>query len=278
VINLVGLASGAYRFEVKAVASEGRESATPATADFVILSPIWTRWWFIAAGICMSAALAAWLHRRRLHHALELERIRTRIATDLHDDVGASLSQIAILSEVAHRSHHNGEDHVPRILQEIAGTARGLVDSMSDIVWAIDPEHDRIDVLSYRMRRFAEDLCGGYQVSLTFRAPHAGNLSADAHLRREVYLILKESLHNAIRHSECTEARVDLQINQHEICLTVSDNGRGFDAMSKNDGHGLKSMRERAKRLGGTVNWESDSTGTCVILRAPLAPRHVRTA
>jgi len=278
VINLVGLASGAYRLEVKAVANDGHESPIPATAEFVILSPMWTRWWFIALSICLSTAFAAWLHRRRLQHALDLERVRTRIATDLHDDVGASLSQIAILSEVANQGHHNGANHVSGILQEIAGTARELVDSMSDIVWAIDPEHDHVDDLSFRMRRFSEDLCLGSGISLTFRAPQGGNVTADAHLRREVYLILKESLHNAIRHSGCTEACVVLQIEGQQLCLTVSDNGLGFDPVSSRNGHGLKSMRDRAIRLGGTIDWQPGLTGTSVVMRVPLAAPRVRTA
>ena len=267
VVNLVGLEPGTYRFEVKAVAGDGRESAVPATAEFLILPPIWARWWFIFLTSWLALAAAWSLHRRRLSRALEFERIRTRIATDLHDDVGSGLSQIAILSEVAHRE---GANHLPENLLNIARTARELVDSMDDVVWAIDPGHDRIDDLSHRMRRFAEDLCGARNITLTFRAPERGSMAADAYVRRELYLILKEGLNNAVRHSGCTHAAVEFRIEQHAVHLTISDNGRGFDPASSTNGRGLKSMRERARRLDGVIDWQSGPAGTSLRFGAPL--------
>jgi len=270
VVNLVGLGPGSYRFEAKAVASDGRENEDHATAEFVVLAPLWTRWWFLSLAASAASAMAFWLHRRRLYQALQLERVRTRIATDLHDDVGSSLSQIAILSEIVRRQSHNGAEEIRQILSDIAGTARELVDSMGDIVWAIDPEHDQMDDLSHRMRRFAEDMCAAREIALSFRGPDSCRMAADAHLRREVYLVLKESLNNVIRHSGCTEAKVDFRLEHHSLRLTISDNGRGFDLAAATRGHGLKSIRERARRLGGIVTWQSGPDGTSVELRAPL--------
>jgi signal transduction histidine kinase len=201
---------------------------------------------------------------------VELERMRTRIATDLHDDIGSSLSQIAILSEVVHRNARAGAPDANGILAEIAGTAREMVDSMGDIVWAIDPEHDHIGDLTHRMRRFAEDLCGAAEIGLTFRGPDSGKGVAGALVRRQVYLVLKESLHNAVRHSGCDQVRIEFRADGGELHLTVADNGLGFDPAAASGGQGLKSIRERARRLGGSVEWRSGARGTTVEFRAPL--------
>jgi signal transduction histidine kinase len=249
--------------------------------DFVVLAPVWQRWWFLAILAVLGAVAAYALHRWRLARVVELERVRTRIATDLHDDIGSGLSQIAILTEVVRRKGEAGARAVPEALSEIAGTARELVDSMSDIVWAIDPEHDRIGDLTHRMRRFAEDLCGAAGIALTFRAPDSGkSVVVGALVRRQVYLVLKESLNNAVRHSGCNEALVEFRLEGGDLRLTVADNGRGFDpdAASANGGHGVKSIRERARRLGGSVEWKSLPGGTAVELRAPLGRRGGRVS
>src|SRR5262249_51318768 len=146
------------------------------------------------------------LHRRRVGQLIELERVRTRIATDLHDDIGSSLSQVSVLSE-AIRRRIGPDPTLSETLQIIAGLSRDLVDSMNDIVWAINPRRDHLSDLIQHMRRFASDVLTAAEVEFTFLAPspqHDIKLGAD--MRREIFLILKESVNNAVRHSCCGEA------------------------------------------------------------------------
>jgi ligand-binding sensor domain-containing protein/signal transduction histidine kinase len=267
------LSPGTYRFLVRAVSSEGAASREPASVAFTVLPPFWRSWWFLAACVLMVLLVLYTLHRYRLAQLLEVANLRTRIATDLHDDIGASLSQIAILSEVAQRPRSAGQSRGEPPLAEIAGISRGLVDSMGDIVWAINPEHDRLANLAHRMRRFATDLLGGQDVAVRFgiRVAEGGRL--DANVRRQVYLIYKEAVHNVARHSRATAVEIDLETGEGGLRMRVADNGRGFDPEAEQEGHGLSSMRKRAAALGGRLEWQSSpGAGSVLILRVRLEP------
>jgi PAS domain S-box-containing protein len=209
------------------------------------------------------------LQRSREERFRELERVRQRIATDLHDDIGSSLTQISIMSEVA--QNRAGGDNVPA-LSTIANSSRELIDAMSDIVWAINPQKDHLSDLNQRMRRFAADVLTARNVELDFRAPlQDKDLELGANIRREIFLIFKETVNNMVKHSGLTRAEIDFQMADGNLVLRVSDNGQGFDTQSESDGHGLMSMRERTAALGGQMEITSTpGQGTTIILRAPL--------
>ena len=269
-VNYANLSSGSYRFMVRAVTTDGVVSSSPAIVAFVIQSPVWQRGWFRLLALALTACLFYAVYRYRLSRLLEMERLRTRIATDLHDDVGSTLSQIAILSEVVTRRTET-DDQVQR-LPDIAHLSRELVDSMSDIVWAIDPEQDRFGDLAHRMRRFAGDLLTGGGVRLQFRVPEdAEDPQIGADIRRQIFLLFKESLNNAARHSGCTELQIDFSVGKSVLSLTVQDNGKGFAEGCISKGHGLSSMRRRAAQLGGSLDIDSaPGRGVTVRLRVPL--------
>ena len=203
---------------------------------------------------------------------MRTERLRSRIATDLHDDIGASLSQIAILAEVARRRAEQTGPGVAEPLASIAATSRDLVDAMSDIVWAVNPRTDSLSDLTHRMHRFAEETLGGADIALQFTAPPDDvDLKIGADLRRELYLILKESVNNIARHSGASHAVVELTLARHELRLVISDDGRGFDPAVSVDGNGIASMRKRAAAFGGVFAIESTAgRGTRVTLAANL--------
>lgn len=214
-----------------------------------------------------------WLaYRYRVTQLLKLEQVRTRIAADLHDDIGSNLSRIALLSEVVRQQVSEPDSPVTERLALISSVARESVDAMSDIVWAINPKRDRLRDLTQRMRRFAEDAFNARHIEFRFRAPSPEqDLALGADLRREVFLIFKESVHNIVRHSACTEADIDFQVEGGWLVLSMSDNGKGLDVSQSSHGHGVHSMRQRAKNLGGTLEITSqDGQGTAVVLRAPL--------
>ncbi len=228
------LSPGKYRFLVRAVGPDGAGVGSPASVSLNILPPVWQRWWFLALAALVAGSVIYRVARARARRALLLERVRTRIATDLHDDIGASLSKIAILSEVvSHRvnADANGAGSpVAEPLATIAGTSREMVDSMSDIVWAINPKRDRLSDLAQRMRLFASDLLSARDIQFTFRAPDAArDITVGADLRREVYLIFKETVNNLAKHSACEDAEIELRLAGSRLVVRVSDNGKGFD-------------------------------------------------
>ncbi len=267
-VNYASLSPGNYRFLVRAATTDGMVSSLPASFEFQILPPMWQRWWFMLLAACAIGLTVHSLYRFRLRRLLELERIRTRIATDLHDDIGASLSQIALLSElVDQRSDPDVQVRAP--LRQIGGISRELVDAMSDIVWSVDPRKDSLANLAQRMRNFAADLLATRDIELRFRTSQTvHDLNMEVRERRQVLLIFKEAVNNIARHSECTEADIDLTVSHDWLTLSLRDNGRGFDPRPAGMGHGLVSMRSRAESLGGTFQISSGA-GTAIVVRIP---------
>jgi len=214
------------------------------------------------------------LRRSREERLIELERVRKRIATDLHDDVGSSLTRISLLSEFV-RQQVGSEPKLTDPLGSIAGLSRELVDSMSDIVWAINPAKDHLSDLSQRMRHFVSDLCTARQVEFTFRTPSTEHdIPVGANVRREVFLLFKEAVNNMVRHSGCSEADLEFTVTDQGLVLRISDNGRGFDVRSVSAGHGLRSMRERTAALGGHLQVTSrPGGGTVLTFNIPLIER-----
>jgi ligand-binding sensor domain-containing protein/signal transduction histidine kinase len=272
-VEFVALAPGRHDFEVRAAGG----SAPPASVSFEVLRPVWRRWWFLALAGTGLAGLALQLHGHRLRRQLELEHVRTHIASDLHDDIGSSLTQIAILSEVAARDLGVQEASTRETLAGIARASREAVGSMSDIVWAIDPERDQLDDLVHRMRRFASDVFTARDVPFRFDGAADTGLHLGPDVRRHVFLVFKEGVHNAARHSGCRSAVATVRVEGRELVVTLKDDGRGFDLATAESGHGLASMKSRARRLGATLALTSTpGAGTSVELRVPL--RGARTS
>ena len=271
VVHYSQLAPGRYQFQVRAVTTAGVAGVTPATVEFVILRPVWQRAWFRAGVVVGLTLLVFVVHRYRVARLLESERVRTRIASDLHDDIGSSLSEIAILSEVA-RTTAGDDARVAAPLGRIATLSRESVDAMGDIVWAIDPHRDTPTHLAQRMRRLASDVLSARGIDVRFEISDVSQPRLGADVRREVFLIFKEALHNITRHARATRVEIALSIAQHRLDLIVHDDGCGFDAAARaGDGHGLRNMVRRAHSLGGTVTVTSaDGTGTRLALSVPL--------
>jgi len=297
-VSYPNLPAGTYRFLVRAVSADGTLSTAPASVTFRVLPPVWRRWWFLLLAMVLIslpvAAVARYrqqraraeheaketLQRSREERLKALEQVRRRIATDLHDDIGSSLSQINLLSEVVRQRVGHDAPHVAGPLALISNASNEMVSSMSDIVWAINPQRDHLSDLIHRMRRFASDTLATRDIKFQFRAPDSEfDIKLGANLRREVFLIFKESINNLVRHSGCTEADISFQLSDNSLSLRVSDNGIGFDAGKESDGHGLASLCERARSIGGQLELVSKvDHGTTVSLSVPLdfaEPDHV---
>jgi signal transduction histidine kinase len=262
------LAPGAYRFLVRAVNSDGGISPQAAAVSFRVLPPVYLRWWFLSLSCAMAGSLLYAAHRYRVKRLLQMERLRMQIASDLHDEIGSGLSQIAILSEVAQRNTGpvNGSMPLPRI----AEISRELVNATADLVWAIQPGKDRMADLTQRMRRFAGEMFEAAGIEFDFDAADLDperNISLDA--RRQIYLIFRESVRNVIRHARCRRAQICFRQEDGWLVLRVADDGIGTPSSSQREGYGFDSMRARALALNGEIEWTSIN-GTTVTLRVPL--------
>jgi two-component sensor histidine kinase len=268
-VTYVSLSPGHYRFQVHAVNSDGTVSLQPATVTFTVLRPLWLRWWFLALFACALTTMTFALYRYRIGRLLEVANIRTRIASDLHDDIGANLTRIALLSEVARAAPGAGSLDAP--LAAIARIPRESVSSMSDIVWAIKPERESLLDLTRRLRQHADEVFAQRGVELRFNAPGAERLRLGVGVRRDVLLVFKEAVNNAVRHSRCSRIQIDLRLDGRTLVLELADNGVGFDPAAKSEGHGLTSLRRRGRRLGGSLAvTSSPGAGTRILLTIPI--------
>lgn len=274
-VHYASLAPGRYRFEVRTASEDGRSAGPAAFVDVRVLAPFWRRGWFVALVAAALAALGYAAYRVRLARALEVERVRTRIATDLHDDIGSSLSQIAILAQVARRDAARGDPRGIDALDRITDLAGEVVEAMSDVVWAISPRGDRLDQLVSRMRRFAIELFAEADVVLRLDLPavDAETAPLDADSRRQVFLVFKEALRNALRHSGARTVEVTLRREGPELVLHVRDDGRGLAEGDAGRGHGLVSITRRAARIGAALAIRPSAAGGVEIeLRTGAAP------
>jgi ligand-binding sensor domain-containing protein/two-component sensor histidine kinase len=272
VAHYADLPPGGHRFRVSAAVDGGAWTSTEAILALRVEPRFYQTWWFL--GTCgLAVATALWGgHRYRVNQLLALERVRTHIASDLHDDIGSSLSQIAILSEVVRARIAPAAPDVAGPLERIGALSRESVDAMSDIVWAISPHRNTPAHLSQRMRRLASDLLPARGIQLTFESTDDGHARLGIEARREVFLVFKEALNNVVRHAAATEVSIVIAIDRGGLRLFVGDNGSGFDTgePASGLGQGLHSMRRRATGLGGTLTITSaPGAGTRLELHLP---------
>jgi two-component sensor histidine kinase len=268
-VNFANLSSGDYQFEIRAVTADRIYSLEPARLALQIAAPVWQRWWFIASLLALIVTGIYLFYKFRVVRVLQMERMRMRIATDLHDDIGANLTRISLLSEVARQKSTNGSGD---LLSSIANIARESVASMNDIVWAISPDHDSLLDLTRRMRLHAEDVFELRDIDLEFNAPASEtDLKLSVGMRRDVLMIFKEAVNNAARHSLCTLVKIDFRVENSLLYLRVEDNGRGFETVEESDGQGLRSMMRRSRSLSGDLNIQSKpGHGTIIEFKAKL--------
>jgi ligand-binding sensor domain-containing protein/signal transduction histidine kinase len=270
------LASGHYRLLVRAVTHDGLVSASPAAVSFQLLAPVWRRPWFLAL-MAAGLAAAAWGgYRLRVRRLLALERMRTNIASDLHDDLGSSLSRIGLLGELARERVVSAPEETSEMLGRIAEEARELTEATADIVWAVDPRQDDLGSLAVRLRRFAADLLAARGIRLNVDVPvDAAAVLLSPQVRRALHMALKEAIHNVAKHSGARQAWLSIAIHDGEIQARVRDDGIGIAdgaaaAAQAAGRRGLSGLKERARGVGGELEIVSaPGEGTRVEMRVP---------
>ena len=190
---------------------------------------------------------------------LKMAHLRNKISQDLHDEVGATLSGIALYSYIAKEQNVKQEaSAVTQSLDIIDKNATDMVKKLSDIVWAVNPEHDSLDALLYRLEDYAIEMgfAKGIEVRIVKEEKLQG-LKLSMEQRKNIYLIIKEAVNNAIKYSECKHLRITVALNDKHLVIDVSDDGIGFSKSSSLKGNGLRNMQSRATDLHGKVNIES---------------------
>lgn len=269
----VDLPAGRHQPQVRASVDGVNWSAQPAGFAFRVLPPWYRTPWAMTGLLLLAGVLLFAVYRARLAYLLGLERQRTRIAMDLHDEMGSGLASIGILAGVLSENVRDARTG-KRIAREMARTAEELGTSLSDIVWALDPQRATLEELAARLaehgaRLFADDV--QFDAQFPEEWPSA---ALSLPVRRNVLLMGLEALHNAARHAEARNVVLRLQPEGQAWLLTLSDDGTGLPARHSESarGRGLRAMRRRAAEIGGSINWVSrPGQGTTVRLRFELS-------
>jgi ligand-binding sensor domain-containing protein/two-component sensor histidine kinase len=263
-ITYGNLNPGQYVFKVRAKKPQSGWSANYASFTFVISAPWWQMWWFKIIMVGAIAIATYLLYRFRLNQLLRLQTIRNKIAGDLHDDIGSTLQSISVFSEVAKQK---SPEIIPE-LEEIGESSRKIIESLSDIVWSINPANDSFEKIIFRMKSHTFNLLRAKNIEFTFIADEKLiDKKTTMEERRNFYLIFKEALNNMVKYADATRAAIILTSTEKNITLSIKDNGKGFDTSHVSEGNGLKNMHRRANEMKALIRIEaSKENGTLIEL------------
>ena len=268
------LPPGSYTFRVIGANNDGVWNDKGAQVAFVLLPQFWQTWWFNSAAVIVTlSAVALWARiftKRRMQrrvrfleqqHAIEKER--SRIAQDMHDEVGAKLTKITFLGSVAKQRLGTREEAEQQI-EKISQTARDLIGALDEIVWAVDPKNDTLENFANYLCRYASEFFENSDVLCELQIPtELPHVSLTADLRHNLFLAVKESLNNVLKHAKANKVIVHLSADEKKIEVTIRDDGAGIplhdptNAATKRVGNGLKNMQHRLNSVGGTCKLES---------------------
>jgi ligand-binding sensor domain-containing protein len=254
-IRYASLSPGEYEFEVRARNNDGIWSEQPARVAFRIPAPFYLTWWFVLFVLSLIISIIVFIYRfYSINKQVELERMRVRIASDLHDDVGASLTEIALQTDFLQSA--TLPETIKGSLKQIGETSRKVVTTMDDIVWSIDARNDKVGDLIDRMRDYATRVLFPKEISFKIDLDHLEmGYSLPVEIRQNVYLIFKEMINNTAKHSRATHVDIRLQHHQGVSTMYIKDNGVGRTVQSRKTGHGIKNIQLRADRIHAVVEW-----------------------
>ena len=279
-VSFIDLHPGNYTLNVKANFPADRYPQQTIQYKFSILPPWWQTWWFRSIAGLLVIGLFIIVFRFYVRRKLEkqmvvlekqraIEKERTRIATDMHDDLGAGLSRIKFLSETIGIKKQQQEP-IEEDIDKIREYSHEMIDKMGEIVWALNEKNDTLsDLLSYT-RAYTVEYLSQYGIDCHMEFPdNFPSVFVSGEFRRNIFLIIKEALHNVVKHSRATEVLLSIHVN-HRLSIRLKDNGTGFDKNNlRSFSNGLSNMQSRAKEIGGELEI-INSEGTLVSLVIPL--------
>ncbi len=252
---------GDYVFRVIASNNDGLWNEKGASLHIVLYPPFWKNWWFILGVLFLAGLGIVYFIIAYVKQLLAVERLRSKLAADLHDSIGASLTEISILSEVIRTKIPQDNKDVRNILKQISAKSRLLVDEMSDIVWLVNPKRDSIYDLILRLEDAYSEMLSFKGISFSSsNLKSLEKISLAMEQRQNLFLIFKEAINNSITHSNCREITLNANVSGNRISMVLEDDGEGFDPGGKNGphrGNGLENMVSRADKIGGNLKIES---------------------
>jgi signal transduction histidine kinase len=295
-LQLAGVFAATGRRQLQGSVVESFALLLNSPADIVVLSQ--PSWWtlerlgavvgFLLVVLMLAAAWITQLRRQvdqrtaqlqleirereRAEHHRALEAERARIARDLHDDLGSSLTEIGALASTGQQGTAVAGGP-PELFDAIAGKARGSIAALDVIVWAVDPEDNSLQSMADYLSGFAGEYLSHSNVVCRFKIPVSlPELMFEGRIRHDLFLAVKETLNNVVRHAQATEVEFSFVVTPNALEIVIADNGRGFDASAATEGNGLHNLRSRLEKLGGSCVVESKvAKGTIVRIRLPLA-------
>ena len=280
------LPAGEYRFRVAACNNVGVWNEQDVALAFAVVPFYWQTWWFrLGVGGLGLAAFGwgiRWFEKRKTRRRMEVlerqhavERERMRIARDLHDEMGANLTQIALLSELT-QSDFAKPDQAKAHIDEVFRTAQSLTRSLDGIVWAVNPANDTLEQFVAHLCTFAPGFLQSAGVRCRLDVPdELPALPLPAAVRHHLHMSVKELLHNIAKHAQATEVWLRLKLTRDTLTLILEDNGRGFHLTTEAvpGADGLANLRHRMREIGGALEQRSQAAcGTVTTLMAPLKP------
>jgi ligand-binding sensor domain-containing protein/two-component sensor histidine kinase len=253
-VTYSNLKNGEYEFKVKGSNNDGVWNKQGTSLKIIIETPFWKAWWFISLVVILFILLIIYFITSQFKQILAVERLRTKLAADLHDNIGSGLTEIAILSEVlSTRLQHESKD-ILKSLKMISTDSRQIIDKMSDIVWLANPKRDSLYDLILRLEDNYSELLS--QTNISFKSKNLRsleNVSLTMEHRQHLFLIFKEGINNCITHGSCTEINLNADVKGKTLNMVLEDNGKGFDTAINARGNGLENMKNRAMKIGGDL-------------------------
>lgn len=269
-IQYANLSPGNYELLLRGTTANGIVSKNTLQVSFIIHGPFWKSGWFIGVVMLLTALLVYSWYRYRLQQALQLERLRAKISTDLHDDIGSTLSSISILSNMALKEKNNAIN--TGMMEEIKENSVLLMERMDDIVWSINPKNDSLENLLLRIRKFATRLFEA--ANIDYRIEIQENIKGTRlpmAYRQHVYLVMKEAINNLVKYAAATEALIVVHYQNNCLLAKIQDNGKGFDASLYCTGNGILNMQQRAALMNADLLIDSrPGEGTSISLRIKI--------
>ncbi len=266
-ISYTNVTDGKYIFHVKGSNNDGIWSKHDEMLTIIISTPYWKTWWFILLIVATISILVIYYITTQIKNLLAVERLRTKLAADLHDNIGSSLTEISILSEVINTKLKGKDEDIVKNLNKISLKSRYLIDKMSDIVWLVNPQRDSLYDLILRLQDTYSELLA--DTSISFRSENLKSLekvTLSMEHRQHLFLVFKEAINNSITHSNCSEILLNAKIEGKKLEMVLKDNGKGFIINNDdNMGNGLTNMQKRAKKISGKLFVKSEvGKGTVV--------------
>jgi ligand-binding sensor domain-containing protein/signal transduction histidine kinase len=259
------LPGGHYSFQLRARLPGSTWSENKMALAVSVATPFFRKWWFIPLCALVVLGLAYALFRYRLKQLIRVENIRQSISSDLHDEVGASLSSISIFSEMARQSLGSGKK-AEAYLFRIGERSRESIEKMSDIIWSINPDNDSMEQMLMRMKTFVNETVEGRGIEIHW---HEGEglktLKLEMSQRKNFYLLFKEAFINSFKYASPENIDITLDVQHNTVFLEVKDDGKGFCMDTAKPGNGIRNMKQRALLLGGkTILQSAPGKGTLV--------------